>query len=102
MLISWMIFTKLFYPKQLRSFKEELSSRPDNRKQYSNSVTLNILWFSILLIFVIFNVVPAVIISYECNKGSIFHLILAFLFSDIYVLHYTIRRFVLRENYCYV
>ena len=102
MLISWMIFTKLFYPKQLKQFQEELQSKSNNRKEYSKSVTLNVLWFCILLIFIIFNVVPAVIISYECNKGSIFHLILAFLFSDVYVLHYTIRKFILRENYCNV
>lgn len=100
MLISWMIFTKLFYPKQLKSFQNELQAKPNNREEYSNSVTLNVLWFSILLVFLIFNVVPAVIISYECNSGSIMHLILAFLFSDVYVLHYAFRRFVLRDNYC--
>lgn len=100
MLISWMIFTKLFYPKQIKNFKNELSVNPNNREDYSKSVIKNILWFSILCIFIIMNVVPAIVISNECNKGNPWHLVLSFLFSDVYVLHYTVRKFIYKDNYC--
>jgi len=100
MLISWIIFTKLFYPKQINDFKEELHVKSKNRDTYSKGVVKNVLWFSILCVFLIMNVIPSMIISYECNGGSTKHLILAFLFSDVYILHYTVRKFIYRDNYC--
>mgnify|MGYP001313150155 CR=1 FL=1 len=96
MLVSWLIFTRLFKPDQINKFKNE---RQDI-KDYKTKTIENIIWYSIILIFLLLNVVPAMLISFECNNRSPLHLILAFLFSDIYVLHYTLRKFVLRDNYC--
>ena len=100
MLISWIIFSKLFYPKPIDTFKKSLISVSSNSETQRKNIIKNILWFCIILVFILFNVVPAMLISFECNNKSPIHLILAFLFSDIYVLHYTYRKFVLRDNYC--
>lgn len=99
-LISWMIFSKIFNPKQITGFMDTLKKNSSNRNEYRKTVVLSILWFSIIVLFLILNVVPAILISYECNKGNMFHLILSILFSDIYIFHYTVRKFVFRDNYC--
>ncbi len=97
MLISWLIFTKLFNPKQINNFKDE---RKVGKNDYIDKTIENILWYCILLLFLLFNVIPAVLIAFNCNKNNIGHLVLAFLFSDIYVFHYTLRKYVFRDGYC--
>lgn len=101
-LITWMLFTKIFYPHQINEFKKKLISNSNNKKEYSNLVLLNVLWFCIICVFLLLNVVPAILIANECSNGNILHLILGFLFSDIYIFHYALRKFVYRDNYCSV
>ena len=100
MLISWILFTKLFYPKQINDFSNSLKTKSNNREQYKKSVLKIVLWFCILAVFLLFNVVPAVLICNACDQSNIFKMILAVLFSDVYVFHYSIRKFVYRDNYC--
>ena len=99
MLISFLLFTKLFYPVQLKQLR--LKNKINNIEDYRSSVILNVVWFSILVVFLLLNVVPAVLIAFNWNKNNIGHLIIAFLFSDIYLLQWSIKKFILKsENYC--
>tara|TARA_Y100000022_G_C12965307_1_gene246596 strand:+ start:172 stop:474 length:303 start_codon:yes stop_codon:yes gene_type:complete len=98
MLITFLIFTKLFYPNQLRLINEK--KKINNLVEYKNSVMLNVIWFCLLVVFLLLNIVPAVLIANECSKGNILNLVLSFLFSDIYIFNYAIRKFVFRDNYC--
>ena len=100
MLISWILFTKLFYPNQLNSFSNSLKTSSSNNKEYKENTLKVALWFCILVIFLLFNVVPAVLICNACDKSNVFKLILAVLFSDVYVFHYSIRKFIFKDNYC--
>ena len=98
MLISFLLFTRLFYPDQLKRIGERLKTP----SEYRDSVILNIVWFCVLIVFLLLNVVPAVLIANVCSKGNILNIIISFLFSDIYIFNYAIRKFVFEDNYCKV
>lgn len=99
-LVSWLIFNKLFCPEQLKKFSNQLKKENMNRKQYQHSVTLNTLWFCVLCLFLLFNLAPAILIASNCHNNSPIQLILAFLFSDIYVFHYAIQKFIFNIKKC--
>ena len=99
-LVSWMIFSRIFNPKQITGFMDGLKNKSNNREEYRKSVITNILWFTILVIFLFVNIAPAVLIAYTCNSANIIHIILSVLFSDVYILHYAINKFLLNKNYC--
>ena len=101
-LITWALFTKIFYPDQLKQFKNRLISKSNNRDLYRKSVLLNVLWFCLICVIFMLNMIPAILISKECHNNNICSLVLAFLFSDIYVFHYALRKFVYRDSYCKV
>ena len=96
MLISFLLFTRLFYPDQLKSIGERLKTR----SEYRDSVILNIVWFCVLIVFLLLNVIPAVLIANVCSKGNILNIIISFLFSDVYIFNYAIRKFIFEDNYC--
>ena len=98
MIVSLLIFTKLFYPHQLKEFKKSI--KLNNKETLKHKSMVGILWFSVVLLFLMFSVVPAMLIASNCSNNNIGHLILAFLFSDVYVFHYSIRKFVFRDGYC--
>lgn len=102
MIVSWLIFNRIFNPNQIKVFQEErkMKNNINNKIDYKHKTIENILWFCILLIFLMFNVVPAVLIASNCANNNIVHLILAFLFSDIYIFNYAIRKFIFRDGYC--
>ena len=107
MIISWLIFNRVFNPNQIKAFKEERKMRlndqnMNNKVDYRHKTVENVLWFCILLIFLMFNVVPAVLIASNCANNNYIHLILAFLFSDVYILNYAIRKFIFKDGYCNV
>ena len=102
MLISFLLFTKLFYPHQLKSVQNSINKNLGNNLVYRDKVLLNVVWFCILVIFLLLNVVPAVLIANVCSKGNILNLIVSFLFSDIYIFNYAIRKYVFEDNYCNV
>lgn len=99
-LVSWLIFNKLFCPEQLKKFSKQLTKENMNRKQYQHSVTLNTLWFCVLCLFLLFNLAPAILIASNCHNNSPTQMILAFLFSDIYVFHYAIQKFIFNIKKC--
>ena len=101
-LVTLAIFSKIFYPDQLKQFKKQLINKSSNRDTYRKGVLLNIIWFSVILVLFLLNVVPGVLIASECSNGNICNIILGFLFSDIYVFHYVLRKFVYKDNYCKV
>ena len=49
-LITWAIFTKIFYPEQLKQFRDRLITKVNNRELYRKSVLLNVIWFSIICV----------------------------------------------------
>ena len=103
MIISLLIFNRIFNPNQIKVFIEERKFKNNNNKiDYKHKTIENILWFCILLIFLLFNVVPAVLIASNCANNNYLHLIVAFLFSDVYVFNYAIRKFIFRDGYCNV
>ena len=99
-LITWAIFTKIFYPEQLKQFRDRLLTKVNNRELYRKSVLLNVIWFSIICVIFMLNVIPAILISKECHNNSVCSLILAFLFSDIYVFHYAVQKFIFNIKKC--
>ena len=71
MIISWLIFNRIFNPNQIKVFKEERrfimnNQNMENKVDYQHK-TENILWYCILLIFLMFNVIPAVLIASNCH-----------------------------------
>ena len=71
----------------------------DNRyKTIKNNIFL-LIYISILLLF---TVVPAILIAINCNPTQkILYGIVAFFFGDIYLLQWSIRKFILNDtNYC--
>ena len=55
-----------------------------------------------LAIFLLINIIPAVLVAFNCNKkNKIMYSSLAFVFADLYLLQWAIKKFVLkRPNYC--
>jgi hypothetical protein len=104
MIVSWLIFSRIFNPNQIRVFIEErkFKNNNNNKIDYKHKTIENILWFCILLIFLLFNVVPAVLIASNCANNNYLHLAMAFFFSDVYVFNYAIRKFIFRDGYCNV
>jgi len=57
-------------------------------------------WISAIL--VILNAIPAILVAINCNKDKpILYGIFALIFSDLYLIQWAIRKFVLKDkNYC--
>lgn len=55
-----------------------------------------------LALFLLINIIPAVLVAYNCNKNDkIKYSILAFIFADLYLLQWAIKKFILkRPDYC--
>ena len=55
-----------------------------------------------LTTLLLFTTIPAVLVAVNCNpKNPIFYGIIAFIFSDIYLLQWSIKKFIFRYgNYC--
>ena len=54
-LVSLLLFTKIFNPNQINIFKNQLKNNSNDREEYKNGVLLNVLWFSLVLIFLMLN-----------------------------------------------
>ncbi len=55
-----------------------------------------------MIILILITTIPAVLVATNCNKDNrVLYGILAFLFSDIYLLQWSIKKFVLKyPEYC--
>jgi hypothetical protein len=70
----------------------------DNARFVKNNVYL--MFYITLLLMV--TALPAVLVAVDCNKDNKWlYGLLAFLFSDVYLLQWSIKKFILnRANYC--
>ena len=77
---------------------DNINNYNDNKKFITNNVYL---MFYITLLLIV-TALPAVLVAIECNKDNkILYGIMAFLFSDVYLLQWSIKKFILnKSNYC--
>jgi hypothetical protein len=74
----------------------------DSLKNNSKILTNNVYIMFYLTLLLVVTAVPAVLVAVNCNTDNpVMFGILAFLFSDIYLLQWSIKKFILkRSNYC--
>ena len=103
-LVTAMIFSKKFLKNFVEDFKEQFQvSNNVNEQEFRKKGHLSVSAFIFMLFIVVVNVLPAVIISLHCaakdpNITRYIYPIVAFLFSDIYMLIFVIRKFFLKDN----
>tara|TARA_B100000767_G_C19297794_1_gene342254 strand:+ start:150 stop:440 length:291 start_codon:yes stop_codon:yes gene_type:complete len=70
----------------------------DSVKTINNNIYI-IVYIGLLLLF---TTIPAVLVAINCNKNNkVLYALVGFLFSDIYLLQWSIKKFILKsENYC--
>jgi hypothetical protein len=70
----------------------------ENNGKYIGSFTLG--WIMALL--VCFNAIPAILVAINCNKKNpIFYGLFALLFSDLYLIQWSIKKFIFKiDGYC--
>jgi hypothetical protein len=105
MFVGYLLFLRMFQPREVKSFRNSLLIKNSDYGEYKDSVLRTIINYSLVAVFVLLTVVPAVLIATGCNKGSqaVISGVFAFLFSDIYLFNYALRKFVLKEaGYCKV
>ena len=68
----------------------------------SNIIHNNIYILTYITIILLFTTIPAVLVATNCNPNNpLLYGILAFIFSDIYLLQWSIKKFIFRfNNYC--
>ena len=94
-LISLAIFN-LSRKRALESFRTFLEGSPDQ------ILRDNLYTMIYMIIILLVTTIPAVLVATNCNKDSkVLYGIVAFLFSDIYLLQWSIKKFVLKyPDYC--
>lgn len=103
-LVTAMIFTKKFLKNYIENFTEQFKvSNNVKEDEFRNKGHNAVSSFIFLLFIVILNVLPAMIIALHCasKDSSIMRYIyplFAFLFSDVYMLVFVIRKFILKDN----
>ena len=77
---------------------DNINNINNNAKMLSNNLFI-IIYLTMLLVV---TALPAVMVSINCNPDNkVMFGILAFLFSDVYLLQWAVKKFILkRENYC--
>ena len=81
-------------------FKSSKGEEED--KKHSPSLLVSAINIVFFILAVVLAVVPAVLIARQCNpEFKIRYGILAFLFSDIYIFQWAVRKFIMNEpGYC--
>jgi hypothetical protein len=94
-LLSLAIFN-LSRKRALESFRTFLEGSPDQ------ILRDNLYTMIYMIIILLVTTIPAVLVATNCNKDSkVLYGIVAFLFSDIYLLQWSIKKFVLKyPDYC--
>jgi len=87
---------KLITQRNLERFKTFFDGDPDK------ILRDNLYTMMYMIILILITTIPAVLIATNCNKDSkVLYGIVAFLFSDIYLLQWSIKKFVLKyPDYC--
>ena len=105
-LVGTLLASKLADTSKLETFKSSMKIKDNNvtTDVYNKSVLNSSLSFIILTVLILINVIPALLIAYNCSKSNMskgINMGLAFLFSDIYLFYYTMRKYVYKDkNYC--
>lgn len=103
-LVTAMIFSKKFLKNHIEDFREQFQVSPNvNESEFREKGHLTVSAFIFLLFIVVINVLPAVIISLHCaSKDTGFtrylYPVIAFLFSDVYMITFVVRKFLLKDN----
>ena len=105
-LVTAMIFSKKFLKNHIEDFKKQFTLKNDKLNgidEFREKGNLSVTAFLIMLFIVVMNVIPAIIIALHCFKKDTgilkyLHPIIAFLFSDIYMLIFVVRKFILKDN----
>ena len=86
MFVGYLLFLRMFQPREIKAFRNSLMlKREDNPEypEYKDSVLRTALNYIFIAVFVLLTVVPAVLIATGCNKGTqavvsgIFHIIIS-------------------------
>tara|TARA_X000000950_G_C13314120_1_gene417853 strand:+ start:117 stop:413 length:297 start_codon:yes stop_codon:yes gene_type:complete len=82
--------------RALESFRTFLEGTPDE------ILKDNLYTMIYMIIILLVTTIPAVLVATNCNKDyKVLYGILAFLFSDIYLLQWSLKKFVLKyPDYC--
>ena len=95
-LVGALLASKLSNHSRLEKFQSSMILNKENitTDDYNDSVKNSTLSFCILVIFVLLNIVPALLIAYHCSKTNIdkgINMLLALLFSDAYMFYFTVN-----------
>tara|TARA_Y100000385_G_C12781471_1_gene503689 strand:+ start:168 stop:491 length:324 start_codon:yes stop_codon:yes gene_type:complete len=104
-LVGYLAANKALNNRGIETFRNKLKfneSSKINYSEYYNSVLNSTIGYVCICIFILINVIPALLIALNCNHDyKIAHLIVAFIFSDVYVFVYAVRRFIYNDKkYC--
>ena len=104
-LVGYLAANKALNNRGIESFRDKLKfneSSKINYNEYYNSVLNSTIGYVCICIFILINVIPALLIALNCNHDyKIAHLIVAIIFSDVYVFVYAVRRFIYNDKkYC--
>jgi len=71
----------------------------DNVSKMVNNNIYILIYMSLLLLF---TSIPAVLVAINCNKDDkLFYGFMAFIFSDIYMIQWSIKKFIIKDaSYC--
>lgn len=105
-LISYMLFSKEYFKDNIENFKEQftINTNLNNiNNEYINKTNFTTGAFISILLITILNILPAMIISLHCaakqtDFTKYLHPIIAFFFSDVYLLVFVIRKFILKDS----
>ena len=103
--VGYLFFLKMFSPMQVKQFRNNISLSSSNDDNYRKSVMRAVINWSLIAVFVLLTVIPAVLIANGCNSGynKYIHVIIAFLFSDVYLFYYAYSKFVLKTpGFCQI
>lgn len=102
-----LIGSKMLNSSSIENFRDSMIV--DDKKEikyndYYKSVLNSSTNFIFLCIILMINVVPALLISYNCKYDNglnkVLTMIIALLFSDLYIFYYAIRKYVYNKKYC--
>lgn len=106
-LVGGLLLSKAVDNASIEQFQDTMklnSNMKISNSVYNKTIFNNSLNMIFLCIIILVNVIPALLIAYNCTNGTnqkIFNMIIALLFSDLYVLYYTIRKFYYNDKkYC--
>ncbi len=65
-------------------------------EHYKNYIINNFLQFILFVVLIFISVFPALVIAYSTTKGlnRVLHIIIGFLFSDVYLCYYVFNKFL--------